>query len=56
MTIIEETRLTNRPSYYYEDIVRLNKIDSDRITVRKIDFSLPMRIQTTISLDNCFIH
>ena len=36
---MEEIRLKNRPSYCYEDIVRLNKIDIGRITVRKIDFS-----------------
>ena len=31
--------MKNRPSYYYEDIVTLNKIDLDRITVKKINFS-----------------
>ena len=33
-----ELRLKNRPNYYYEDTVRLNEIDSERITVRKEDF------------------
>ena len=37
MTIMEELRLKNRPSYYYEDIVRLDKISLDKITVRKVD-------------------
>lgn len=38
MTIMAELRLKNRPSYYYEDTVRLNEIDLERITVRKEDF------------------
>ena len=32
-------RLKNRPSYYHKNIVKLNKIELDRMTVWKIDFS-----------------
>ena len=38
MRITEEIKLGNRPSYNYEDIVRVNLINIDRITVRKVDF------------------
>ena len=30
--------MKKKPNYYYEDIVRLNKIDLDRITITKKDF------------------
>lgn len=36
---MNEIRPKNRPSYYNEDIVELNKIGLDKITIRKVDFS-----------------
>ena len=35
---MKEIRPKNRPSYYNEDIVELNKIGLDKITIRKVDF------------------
>ena len=39
MPIMKEIKLKNRPSYYYEHIVRLSKIGWDRVIVGKVDFS-----------------
>ena len=35
---MEEIRLKNRPSYYWEDIILLNKIDLDKNRMKKINF------------------
>ena len=38
MIIMEEIRLKNRPSYYWEDIIKFNNIDLNKIKLWKGKF------------------